>query len=71
MPIIDCGIAAIAGDPAYEEGMDQELFIKDVEGGAYLGEASLDGRGRARRRTFVRTSSGPVVCVGVVVLRPV
>jgi len=38
VPIVDCGIAASPGDPAYEEGLAAGLFLRDVEGNPYLGE---------------------------------
>jgi alpha-glucosidase (family GH31 glycosyl hydrolase) len=38
VPIIDPGIMVQAGYDAYEEGLKKDLFIKDLQGGNYLGQ---------------------------------
>ena len=38
MPIIDPGIMVYSGYEAYERGMKEDLFIKDISGGYYLGQ---------------------------------
>ena len=38
VPIIDPGIMVQEGYDAYEQGMKQDLFIKDISGGNYLGQ---------------------------------
>lgn len=37
IPIIDPGIMTIEGYPAYEQGMEKDVFIKDTKGNPYLG----------------------------------
>eukprot|EP01034_Spumella_vulgaris_P029295 gene29295-36320_t len=38
VPIIDPGIMVAPGYEAYERGLKEELFVKDVSGGNYLGQ---------------------------------
>jgi len=38
VPIIDPGIMVYAGYDAYEKGLQQDVFVKDVSGGNYLGQ---------------------------------
>ena len=38
VPIVDPGIMPYAGYEAYEEGLKQGVFIKDITGGFYLGQ---------------------------------
>lgn len=38
VPIIDPGIMVYADYEAYEEGLEKEVFVKDVSGGYYLGQ---------------------------------
>ena len=38
VPIIDPGIMVYPGYEAYEKGMQEDIFIKDVTGGYYLGQ---------------------------------
>lgn len=38
VPIVDPGIMVYSGYDAYEEGVKEDLFIKDVSGGYYLGQ---------------------------------
>jgi len=38
VPITDCGIPTAPGDMAYDEGMLEDVFIRDAEGGNYLGQ---------------------------------
>lgn len=40
MPIIDCGIPQDPSDPAYTEGLEADVFIKDRTGQPYLGVVS-------------------------------
>jgi hypothetical protein len=45
VPIIDCGIPQDPTDPAYVEGLDANVFIKDRTGEPYLGVVSTGGQG--------------------------
>ena len=38
LPIIDPGIMVAPGYEAYERGLKEELFVKDISGGNYLGQ---------------------------------
>jgi alpha-glucosidase (family GH31 glycosyl hydrolase) len=38
VPIVDPGIAMDTGYPAYDDGIDREVFIKDVGGNNYVGQ---------------------------------
>ncbi len=38
VPIIDPGIMVYGGYPAYESGLKQDVFLKDVSGGCFLGQ---------------------------------
>jgi len=38
VPIIDPGIMVLSGYDAYEAGLKQDLFVKDISGGYYLGQ---------------------------------
>lgn len=38
MPIIDCGIPVVEDDAAYTEGLQADVFIKDVSGKPAVGQ---------------------------------
>ncbi|CAE7821684.1 unnamed protein product, partial [Symbiodinium microadriaticum] len=38
VPIIDPGIMVASGYAAYEEGLEADVFVKDINGGSYLGQ---------------------------------
>ena len=38
--IVDPGIKVDRGYPAYDQGIEKDIFIKDVTGRPYLGQAS-------------------------------
>lgn len=39
--IVDPGIKIEKGYPAYEQGLKDDIFVKDVTGNPYLSQASL------------------------------
>ena len=40
VPIIDAGTGAQAGSPAFEEGNEKAVWVRNYEGGFYLGQVS-------------------------------
>ena len=41
MPILDPGIPVLPGYKPYDEGIERDIFIRDVTGQPYIGEVSL------------------------------
>ena len=41
VPILDPGIPVLPGYRPYDEGIEQDIFIRDVTGQPYIGEVSL------------------------------
>ena len=41
VPILDPGIPLLPGYAPYEEGIQQEVFLRDITGSPYIGEARL------------------------------
>ena len=41
VPILDPGIPVLPGYRPYDEGIEREIFIRDVTGQPYIGEVSL------------------------------
>lgn len=44
VPILDPGIPVLPGYKPYDEGIDRDIFIRDVTGQPYIGEVSLHNK---------------------------
>lgn len=63
MPIIDCGIPQDPSDPAYTEGLEAEVFIKDRTGQPYLGVVSKSHMGYRVLLVQVWNALAVLVCM--------
>jgi alpha-glucosidase (family GH31 glycosyl hydrolase) len=56
VPIVDAGTAAQAGSPAFEEGNNLELWVRDYQGGYYLSQVGGDQSGAGNSNCCCTTS---------------